>query len=650
MAALTSAPSPFPAMRPLFFGVLAALAIFARSARPARAAEPDPIAALLARPILAPGTTLAEVQAFAEDRVPVMPPVTTLAAWQEFAARTRRDVLDRVVFRDATSRAWRDAPARVEWLDTIPGGPGYTIRKLRYEALPGLWIPALLYQPDGIAGKIPVHLAVNGHDRDGKAASYKQLRCINLAKRGVASLNVEWFAQGQLRADGFTHYRMNQLDLCGVSGLAPFYLAMSRALDALIVLPFADPARVAVSGLSGGGWQTIVISALDTRVAFANPVAGYSSYRTRARHLSDLGDSEQTPNDLATVADYTHLTALLAGRSALLTYNDRDNCCFATPHALAPLHEAAAPIFRLHGQENRLRVHTNADPGTHNFEVDNRQAFYRALGDTFFPGDRNYSAEEIPSQPEVKTAAQLEVQLPAENFDFNRLALAAAKNLPRTSTPFSREKLADLVKFKPLATTAARVGTETRDGVQAVFWRLHLGGTWTVPVTELISSNAPTATTLLVADAGRASQAARVRALLAEGNRVLAIDPFYFGESKIPQRDFLFALLVAAVGERPLGVQAAQLAAVASWAAAEFRQGAVALESAGPRLGLAALVATALETRAISSLKQTDALPSLHEVLRENWTVDKYPELFCFGLLESFDVPQLRALAGKRAN
>ncbi|MDP3069379.1 MAG: acetylxylan esterase [Opitutaceae bacterium] len=614
----------------------------------AHGADNAGLTALLSRPILAPGTPLAEVQAFTEQRVATMPAFTTLAEWQRYAEHTRREVLEKIVFRGDLARQWRDAETRVEWLDVIPGGPGYSIRKLRYEALPGLWIPALLYLPDHVSGKIPVHLAVNGHDKDGKAAPYKQLRCINLAQRGIASLNVEWFGQGQLRSEGFGHYRMNQLDLCGVSGLAPFYLAMSRALDALLALPYADPTRVAVSGLSGGGWQTIVISALDTRVTLANPVAGYSSYRTRARHVSDLGDSEQTPNDLATVADYTHLTALLAGRTALLTYNDRDNCCFATPHALAPLFDAAAPLFRLHGQEHRLRIHTNADPGTHNFEVDNRQALYRMVGDTFFPGDAAFDAQEIPSQPEVKTAAELEVPLPPGNLDFTQLALAAAQQLPRKGATATHEQLTAVVKFTPLTATATRTGSETRDGVQATFWKLRLGDTWTVPVTELTRTGAthPTVTTILVADTGRKTLAARSAELLATGQRVLAVDPFYFGESKIAQRDFLFALLVAAVGDRPLGLQSSQLAAAARWAVTEFRTGSVALESTGPRLGLAALVATALEPRAIATLRQTDALPSLHDVLRQNWTVDKYPELFCFGLLESFDLPELKRLAG----
>ncbi len=611
-------------------------------AQPAPPPHAD-VAALLARPIIAPTLPLAEVRAYTASRVPAMPALTTLADWKTFADRTRRDVLEKIVFRGDTARAWRDAPTRVEWLDSIPGGPGYTIRKLRYEALPGLWIPALLYVPENVSGRIPIHLAVNGHDKDGKAAPYKQLRCINLTKRGIASLNVEWFAQGQLRTDGFGHYRMNQLDLCGVSGLAPFYLAMSRALDALLALPYADPTRVAVSGLSGGGWQTIIISSLDPRVTLANPVAGYSSYATRAEFPSDLGDSEQTPNDLATVADYTHLTALLAGRSALLTYNAKDNCCFASDHALSPLLAAAEPVFQLYGQPQRLRSHINVDPGTHNFEVDNRQAFYRMVGDTFFPGDPRYRSEEIDSATELKTAADLLVPLPADNLDFHQLARAASPSLPRAGSA-TRETLATVVHYQPHAVTAPPPTTETHGETTAAFYALRVGENWTVPVVAL-TRGTPRGTTLLVADAGRKSLAARTESLLAAGQRVLAVDPFYFGESKISQRDFLYALLVAATGDRPLGIQTSQLAAIARWTRTEFTSAPVALESVGPRLGLAALVATALEP-AIATLHQTDALPSLHEVIRQNWSVDQKPELFCFGLLEHFDIPQLRSLAG----
>src|SRR5262249_20151928 len=312
---------------------------------------------------------------YTDARILPMPVVQTAAEWEAYANRIRADVLDKVVFRGQAA-AWRDAQTKVEWLDTIAGGPGYQIKKLRYEALPGLWIPALLYEPAKLAGKVPAILNVNGHDPKGKAAPYKQIRCINLAKRGILALNVEWLGMGQLRAEGYQHGRMNQLDLCGTSGLAPFYLCLRGGLDVLLGLPNADPDRVAVTGLSGGGWQTITISSLDTRVKLAVPVAGYSSFANKMKELKDLGDSEQTPTDLATIADYTHLTAMMAPRPTLLTYNAKDQCCFEAGYALPPLLEAAKPVFRLFGEETALRWHVNDNPGTYNYVKDKRQVIY----------------------------------------------------------------------------------------------------------------------------------------------------------------------------------------------------------------------------------------------------------------------------------
>ncbi len=592
----------------------------------------------LAEEIIGSALALEEVRVFNETRVPDMPRLRSAAEWQAKATEYRRNILENVVFRGVAAK-WRDTPLQVEWSAVIEDLPGYRIRKLRFEAVPGWWIPALLYEPTKLSGKRPVVLNVNGHDAKGKAADYKQLRCINQAKRGMIALNVEWIGMGQF-ASRMGHYQMNQLDLCGTSGIAPFFLNMSKGIDILLSHPNADPERVGVAGLSGGGWQTIIISSLDERVTLANPVAGYSSFKTRARHGMDLGDSEQTPNDLALYADYTHLTAMLANRAALLTYNAKDQCCFTAGHALPPLLNAAQPVFDLLGRGGFLRSHINHDPGSHNFELDNRQQLYRFIGDIFYDGS-DFDWREIPSADEVKSADALRVGLPETNGDFNSIALGLVEKLPRPFEGDPRWRLLKIINAKNYTALAKRVGGEEAVG----HYQFRIGDDWTVPGT-VFTPEVPKATTLLIADVGRKAQAGRVEALLAEGQRVVSFDPFFFGESKIQSRDFLHVILMHAVGERALGVQAGQISAVANWAAGQFKQ-PVELESVGRRLSVAARLA-AVQSGAISTLKLHDPMRSLKEVIRENKGANQMPEMMCFGLLESFDLPQIDALIAPR--
>jgi hypothetical protein len=624
-----------------------------------QAAEVSEVRAVLQRSILDAGRSLADVQAYCEARVPSVPQAHSAAEWDKQARELRAAALDRVVFRGEAA-AWRKIKTWVEWQETIEGGPGYRIRKLRYEAVPGFWIPALLYEPEQLSGKVPVGLAVNGHEGIGKSVGYKQIRCINQVKRGMLVLNLEWIGMGQLNGSGYYHGRMNQLDLCGTSGLAPFYLAMSRGLDILLAYGHADPARVAVSGLSGGGWQTITISALDPRVTLCNPVAGYSSFFTRARHFEDLGDSEQTPSDLATVVDYTHLTAMLAPRPALLTYNVKDNCCFASDHALPPLLGAAAPIYKLYGKADRLRSHVNFEPGDHNFGLDNRLAFYKMLGDFFHPGDARFETNEIPCEAEVKAHTNLLVDLPTNNATFNSLALELSRSLPRQPAKLpgtkaaagkwqrtERNRLREIVRFHEWQAVGATNVLAEVAATKANLWSLRVGDSWQVPVTEFEPAR-PAGTVIVISESDRTNAAAEVTALLNEGHRVLAVDLFYFGECKLRSHESLFAMLIATVGERPLGVQAGQLAAIARWAHGKAGPEAPRVLALGPRSSVIALVAAALEPDSIGGVELRGSMGSLKEILEKDLSVGQMPELFCFGLLEAFDVKHLAALVAPR--
>jgi dienelactone hydrolase len=625
---------------PLFL-VLTLMVLIPAAAAPA----PPNLEPVLAKAILESDLPLVEVQVYTATRVPPMPPVQTAAEWRNEAERLRKKLLDDVVFRGEAKR-WRDAATRVEWLETIETDKGYRIRKLRFEAIPGLWVPALLYEPTQLTGKVAVVLNVNGHEKDGMATPYIQERCINIAKRGMIALNPEWLGRGQLNTKGFEHYRMNQLDLLGTTGLSVFYLSLKRSLDVLLSLDHADAQRVAVTGLSGGGWQTIFFSALDPRVTLANPVAGYSSYVTRTQFPAlDLGDSEQTPSDLATVLDYTHLTAMMAPRPTLLTYNAKDSCCFRADNSMSPLIQAAHPIFKVLDAGDKLRYHVNFDPG-HNYGQDNREAFYRMLRDYFYGGSPDFNVSEIPSKDEVRTAEQLHVSIPADNLDFHSLAVNLSGSLPRAASP-SRARLGEIVRARRLDVHAKKVDSATEDGIEVTRWRLRMADDWTVPAVELAPANAKS-TVILVADGGRSSVAGQAAQFLAEGKRVVAIDPFYFGESKLGKRDFLFAILVAAEGERALGIQASQMAAAARWLHTERKLGPVTLVSVGPRSSLFSMVAAVLEPDAVAGIETRQAMSSLREIISQDIAVDQSPELFCFGLFAEFDVPQLSALIAPR--
>ncbi len=592
----------------------------------------------LAKPILAPRQTLIETEIHLAARVKPIPAIAGSDQWAEYARQLRAQILDNVIFRGEAAK-WRDTPTRVEWLDTIPAN-GYRVKKFRYEIVPGMWLPGLLYEPAQLTGRVPVIVNLNGHEGDGKANSYIQERCINLAKKGMLAFNNEWFGTGQMALGGYVHYRLNQIDLTGTSGLAPFFLAQKRLVDIALQHPNADPGRLGVTGLSGGGWQTIMLSSLDPRVKLAAPVAGYSSFVTRTQFPeTDLGDSEQTPADLGVYADYTHLTAMVAPNPLQVANNARDNCCFRADYAQAPLLVAARPIFALFGDPGRLRAHVNFDAG-HNYGLENREAFYRFVAEFFHAG----SPEEIPSAAEVRTVDQLRVPLPAGNETFHSVAVKLAGGLPRAGG--DRSKLREIVRWPEYRVTAHRLSTETAGAVSITATRLSLDDTWTVPAIEFSRADSAAGATLLLADGGKATLANEIDQLLQQKRRVVAIDPFYFGEARVETRDFLFALLVSALGERPLGIQAGQTAAVALWLKQKY--GPVSLMSFGPRAGLIAQVAAAAEPGAFADTRFTRPLTSLHEALDRDLAFTDAPELFCFGLLEYFDLPQLAALRAGR--
>jgi dienelactone hydrolase len=159
----------------------------------------------------------------------------------------------------------------------------YVIEKLVFESSPGYFVPALLYKPRRITGRLPGVLSPCGHSPVGKAAAPYQVLHINLVKRGYVVLTYDPVGQGERSQFWDAARQRSRYNLvCGEHAVLgnPLYLLGTnlarhrvrdgiRALDYLASLAEVDAERIGCVGNSGGGTLTAYIAALDPRVKAA---------------------------------------------------------------------------------------------------------------------------------------------------------------------------------------------------------------------------------------------------------------------------------------------------------------------------------------------------------------------------------------------
>ncbi len=580
------------------------------------------------------------------------PQADSAAQWTKTEQQLREQMLNDVVFHGWPAD-WVHSQPKFEEVGTIPG-KGYRIRKLRYEIVPGFESVALLYEPEKVNGKAPGILNITGHGDPGKAFEFKQKRCITQAQNGIYSLNLEWFFYGELNQEGNQHVFGAHLDLAGANGLGLFYLEMRRGLDYLAQLPGVDPQRLGVTGLSGGGWQTIVLSALDERVKVSVPVAGFSSTVPRvedAQH-GDLGDFEQNGSDLLQGRDYPWLVAMRAPRPTLLVYNAEDNCCFRGPLAKPYVYDGVRRFFALYGKEGDFDWHENRDPGTHNYQLDNRQASYR-----FF--SREFGLPPIEESTDVgaelHSGEELTVGLPAGNLTILGLARQLARQIERPALPADnagrdalRKRLRETIRLDthPIdrVWTIAMTkhgGVESRSHIFAMQGGLSADGVWLQPMDG--RENPPI--TIVLDDKGRAGSAAVVADRINRGEQVLALDLSFSGSAWTDDDVWSLQQVIDTQGERPLGIRVGQLLAITKWLRERAGGAPVRVETKGIRSQLAALMAAAVEPGVFTEIRTTNGMDSLQYVYDKPVKFSDGPDLFCLDLFQKTDIDQLTGLA-----
>lgn len=595
-----------------------------------------------------------QLQEFLLKRIPPLPVPTSPALWAAEEERVRKHVLNDVVYHGWPPE-WIGSAPKFEEVGVIESHHGYRVHKLRFEVVPGFHSTALLYEPQNITGRVPAILNVLGHEPEGIGVEYEQKRCINFAKRGIVALDLEFIGFGELASPENAHDFTAQLNLVGANALGIFYLSMRRGLDYLGGLREVDATRIGVTGLSGGGWQTTLLSALDPRVAVAVEVAGIGSRESNLTHPVDTDEIEEDAPDLMQGQDYPELIALRAPRPTMEIHNGTDSCCFRAPVVKPYIYDQVKPIFQLFGAPDNLAWSENLYPGSHNYQLDNRNQAYR-----FFSANFKLPVldGEIYSDDEVRAQQELSVGVPADNLTFLALARQMAREIHHDPPPTDseegqrwakaqREKLQSVVRYAPVSVARAwRVDNGRAFDFRTLSYRLdfsnELSANGILFREEAAPENATAA--IVLNDKGYKAAADMVAPRVDRGEQVFALDLIFNGD-RLPNRES-WELLADSSGARPLGLEAAQLVATASWLRSTTGK-RVDVETDGIRSQLIALTAAAIAPEDFAAVVNRNGMKSLSYLIDTPVPFRTAPDMFCLDLYKYFDIEALRALAGR---
>jgi dienelactone hydrolase len=199
---------------------------------------------------------------------------------------------------------------------------GYSISKVYFESLPGLYVTGSLFLPDAKQVKSPRSPAVlcpHGHWVDGRfywandgevkgllatgaerfeaaARNHMQARCVQLARMGCVVFQYDMLGYADSQQINFD--RAHRFGLAGpnpkvgpgewllYSPTAEGHLQSIMALQTINSLQAfeflaqradVDPSRIAITGASGGGTQSFIAAAIEPRISCAFPAVMVST-------------------------------------------------------------------------------------------------------------------------------------------------------------------------------------------------------------------------------------------------------------------------------------------------------------------------------------------------------------------------------------
>lgn len=310
-------------------------------------------------------------------------------------------------------------------------GDGYVVDKVHYQSRPKLYVTGNLYRPAKVkeGEKLPAIFYVCGHSgrgRNGNKVAY-QSHGIWFARHGYVCLVVDTLQLGEIAA---THHGTYNLERWWwhSRGYTPAGVEAwngVRGIDYLVGRPDVDPARIAVTGISGGGAATFWVAAADERVKVAVPVSGMADLESYVPNRVINGHCDCMFLYNTFQWPWTRIAGLVAPRPMLFINSDQDG--IFPMDANDRISNRLERLYSLYGAGDNVDAVVSV--GGHAYRQDIRQAAYRFIN-THLKGDaRPVTDSEVdivseggnpgpyPIPPEKLRVFPTDADLPADQLN-----------------------------------------------------------------------------------------------------------------------------------------------------------------------------------------------------------------------------------------